>query len=431
MHLLVVAISFPSPDNPYPGNFIGQQVRALAERVERITVLCPVPRMPHFLSTLRRVAAKASLPQRYDLVPDRCEVLFPRYLKAPGGLLLSWTTAQWCRLVEQTLARFADTCPVSIIHAHSGSVSSWAACQAAKRYQIPCVVTYHGSEVHTVLAHRLKGWKLCRDSFRTADLNLPVGRSLETILRNCVQPTGRCETLLLGVDRTRFFPAVELSLKQQVLYVGRIEEAKGAFDILRAWVKVLVHCPDARLTMVGQDRTNGLFTQQARSLGVSDSITLTGPLPPPQVAGLMRASRTFCLPSHDEGTPVCVMEALSCGLPVVATRVGGIPDIVEEEATGLLVDKGDIDGLASALITLLSHPATCIRMGQCSRDFADVHLDIRRTANRLVDLYHETIAAHATTDGVQAARTNGLSAVGHITNSPLMVEAPFENLSRL
>lgn len=97
-----------------------------------------------------------------------------------------------------------------------------------------------------------------------------------------------------------------------------------------------------------KDQTDGLFLRQARSLGVSDSILLTGPLPGHEVAGLMRASRIFCLSSHIEGTPVSVMEALSCGLPVVATGIGGILDIVDQHTTGRLVDKGDVEGLAAA-----------------------------------------------------------------------------------
>jgi glycosyltransferase involved in cell wall biosynthesis len=395
MHLLVVAIQFPSPTNPHAVPFIGQQVLALAERVDRITVLSPVPQMPHFMRRFRRLAAKVALPEYYVLVPSRCEVFFPRYLKAPGDLFLFWTTAQWCRLVDKAVEQFAGTCPVSIIHAHAGSVSSWAAVSAARRHQIPCVVTYHGSEVHTMLAGRQKGWELCRDSFRDADLNLPVGRSLESILRNSVQPTGRCETLLLGVDQRRFSPAPELSLEPLVLFVGRIESAKGVFDLLDAWVRVLARCPNARLTMVGADRTDGLFAQQARSLGVGESISLKGLLPSSQVADLMRASRVFCLPSHKEGTPVCVMEALACGLPVVATHVGGIPDIVEDEVTGLLVEKGDIHGLANALVSLLANPDRCVRMAKKAHAFACAKLDIERTAARLVNLYQEVITVRS------------------------------------
>lgn len=404
MHVLVVAIVFPSPDNPIPGNFIGQQVLALAERVERITVLSPAPMVPYFLSKFSRFAAKAPLPDHYVLVENRCEVFFPKYLKAPGNLFLSWTKTQWCRLVNKTVARFTHSCPVSIIHAHTGSVSSWASVQAAKRYKIPCVVTYHGSEVHTVLAGRLQGWELCRDSFVAADLNLPVSRTIEEILRSSTQPTGRCETLLLGVDRRRFSPALKLTLEPQVLYVGRIERAKGVYELLDAWVRVLDDCPDAQLMLIGEDRTGGSVLRQVQSLGIDENVTLTGPLSGHQVADMMRRSRIFCLPSHNEGTPVCVMEALSCGLPVVATHVGGIPDIVEHGKTGLLVAKGDVQGVADALISLLCDPSRCVQMGKEARAFADTHLDIARTADRLVELYRLTMASQESSEHDRSTR---------------------------
>ena len=143
------------------------------------------------------------------------------------------------------------------------------------------------------------------------------------------------------------------------------------------------------------DHTKGLFARAMRSLGVDSSITLTGPLPRPAVANLLRQSRLLCLPSHKEGTPNCVMEALACGLPVVATRVGGIPDIVEHEKTGLLINKGDIEGLAAALVTLLRDPCRCARMGQAAHAFARVHLDARKTVSRLVELYDELIVNHS------------------------------------
>jgi glycosyltransferase involved in cell wall biosynthesis len=343
-----------------------------------------------------RVANKASLPDSYQMVDGRCEVLFPRFVKAPGDGFLRWTTAQWCHIIDQTIARFTKTCPVSILHAHFGHVNSWAAVCAAKRYHIPCVVTYHGSDVHTILAHHRKGWKQCRDSFRLADLNLPVSRALESILRLHAQPTGRCEVLLLGVDQTRFFPASQLSAEPRVLFVGDIREAKGVFDLLSAWAHVKRACPHASLTIVDSaDYTKGLFSRAMQSLGVDSSITLTGPLPNLAVANLLRQSRLLCLPSHKEGTPVCVMEALACGLPVVATRVGGIPDIVEHEKTGLLIDKGDIEGLAAALVTLLRDPCRCAHMGQAAHAFARARLDARKTANCLVELYDELIVNHS------------------------------------
>lgn len=413
MHLLVVAIHFPSPENPYPGSFIGEQVLALAKRVERITVLSPVPMVPRFMPKFFGVRVLA--PEHYILVPNRCQVFSPRYLKAPGNSFLSWTRAQWGCLVEKMIAQFAASYPVSIIHAHTGSVSSWASIQAAKRHKIPCVVTYHGSEVHNVLAHRLKGWKLCRDSFQAADFNLPVSRQLERVLRSSVQPRGKCETMLLGVDCRRFFPADEFPARQQVIFVGSIQTSKGCFDLLQAWARLLMQCPSARLVMIGEDRTKGLFFRQVQSLGLSQSVSLTGPLLSPQVAEMLRESQIFCLPSHNEGTPVSVMEAVACGLPVVATRVGGIPDVVVHGTTGLLVDKGDIQGLANALVSLLCDPSRCIGMGKEAHAFACSYLDIQRTADRLIDLYREMINGIPSYSGHKAVHRNYSSSVGNAT----------------
>jgi glycosyltransferase involved in cell wall biosynthesis len=398
MHILFVAISFPSPQVPHRSPFMGEQVRLLSEHphVRRITVLSPTTWVPAFFRRTGLIRGPAMLPNGYRMREEGCEVLFPRYFKLPGDLLLRWTAAQWHRIVEESIAGFARSDPVSLVHANSGSVSSWAAVRAAQRYGIPCAVTYRGSDVHRTLERRRKGWQLCRDSFRFADLNLCVSRSLEATLRRHAQPAGRCEILLRGVDQKRFFPAEELTQRPNVLFVGRIEESKGVFDLLSAWRKVRAGHPGARLTLAGPDCTRGLFgRRRATDSRIDESVSLTGPLSLREVSELMRRSRVLCLPSHAEGTPNCVMEAMSCGIPVVATRVGGVPDIVEHLKTGLLVDRGDVAGLADALTALLSDPLTCARMGEAALAFAREHLDARRTGARLVQLYKELIEAHS------------------------------------
>ena len=120
---------------------------------------------------------------------------------------------------------------------------------------------------------------------------------------------------------------------------------------------------------------------------------MTGPLPLHEVASLMRKAQLLCLPSHAEGTPNCVMEALACGLPVVATKVGGIPDIVETNQTGILVDKGDVQGLAAAMVSLLRDSENRTRMGEAGHAFARRYLDARKTAIRLVKLYSELMSS--------------------------------------
>jgi glycosyltransferase involved in cell wall biosynthesis len=396
MHVLFVAHNFPSPTNPHEQAFVGEQVRLLSEktdRVKRVTVLSPVTFVPSFLRRVFHSSSYTLSPRHYQMAGGRCDVFYPRYVKAPRKWILRWTLGQWYRLIDQMISRFADTDPVSVIHANFGGYISWASITVARRYRVPSVVTYQGTDVHTILANHKKGWRFCRDSFRLADLNLLVSRSLEPILRSHATPRGRCEVLLRGVDREKFYPAPKLSGNSTVLFVGRVEEVKGAFDLLTAWGKVRRTIRDASLTLAGPDLTGGRFLSMARALGVDDSIQLLGPVPHSAIPDLMRQSRILCLPSHKEGTPNCITEALSCGLPVVATRVGGIPDILEHQKEGLLVDKADVDGLAGALSIMLSDEEKCGRQGLAAQAFAAERLDARKSVNRLVELYSEVIAA--------------------------------------
>ncbi len=397
MHILMVTVSFPSPEYPYRGTFIGEQVKRLLDHVDRITVLCPTSYVPRF-ARFSRVAAQASLPARYELVKDRCEVLFPRYLKAPGNMCVWWTAAQWRRLVSNTVREFIDTRPCSLIHANKGGVSSWSAIQAARQYGIPCVVTYQGTEVHTDLVNQQNEWRLSRDSFRFADLNVLVSRSLERILKTYVQPQGRCEVMLRGVDLKMFFPPQGGNARRpMILFVGRVTEAKGIFDLLEAWREVTARCEGVELWIVGPNHTDARVLRAIESHGLTQQIRILGPLPLREVADLMRQAQVLCLPSHGEGTPNCVMEAMACGLPVVATEVGGIPDIIESYRTGILVRKGNTQELSEALVSLLQDTVQRERMGDAAYEFARKYFDARKTAERLAGLYDELVTTSCET----------------------------------
>jgi glycosyltransferase involved in cell wall biosynthesis len=255
------------------------------------------------------------------------------------------------------------------------------------------------------LVNRQNAWKLCRDSFRIADLNIFVSRSLERTLKAFAQSEGRCEVLIRGVDLNAFYPPkAEDMRKPIVLFVGAVRASKGAFDLLEAWTQVVVRCPHAELWIVGSDYTNGQFAGDVRSRGHNKSIKILGPQPLSNVADFMRQAQVLCLPSHGEGTPNCVMEAMACGLPVVATDVGGIPDIVETNRTGVLVQKGDAHGLADALASLLHNSDRRVRMGKAAYEFACEYLDARKTTKRLVGLYCDLLATSRNEAKVKSGR---------------------------
>jgi glycosyltransferase involved in cell wall biosynthesis len=132
-----------------------------------------------------------------------------------------------------------------------------------------------------------------------------------------------------------------------VVSVARLDPQKNPLGLIRAFAAALGHDPRARLLLAGDGSLREAARAEAASLGLADSVRLLGVQP--NVAELLAAADVFALFSSYEGNPMAVMEAMAAGLPVVATSVGGVPEIVVDGETGLLVPAGDMDAFSAAL----------------------------------------------------------------------------------
>ncbi len=121
--------------------------------------------------------------------------------------------------------------------------------------------------------------------------------------------------------------------------------------------------------MVGEGPNAALLAEMADLLGLKGRIAWKGTLPPLEVARIMRSSDILCLPSYMEGRPNVVNEAMASGLPVIVTRIGGVPDMVREGETALLFEPGDVQALRACLRTLVDSPDLRKKMGQAGYDF--------------------------------------------------------------
>jgi glycosyltransferase involved in cell wall biosynthesis len=162
-------------------------------------------------------------------------------------------------------------------------------------------------------------------------------------------------------------PPKRVPVARRIVYVGAVLRDKGVFDLVEAMRSVCARHPGAVLTIVGGGDHLDLARDAARAAGLHGSIEFVGWRTRDEVLGALAGSDVFVLPSHFEGLPNAVLEAMASGLPVVATRVGSIPEVVEEGRSGLLVDVRDPRGLAHALIALLDDPATAESMGERGR----------------------------------------------------------------
>lgn len=154
-----------------------------------------------------------------------------------------------------------------------------------------------------------------------------------------------------------------------VAYAGRLVPGKQVSLLLQAFAGLAARMPAGRcrLLVMGDGPDAGALQAEAVVLGVAPAVEFAGMLPNPEVRRRLAGVDLFCLPSTGEGTPSTVLEAMAAGVPVLASRVGGIPEVVQNGTTGVLVPPGDAAALAAALLALGEDPARCRALGQSGR----------------------------------------------------------------
>jgi len=178
-----------------------------------------------------------------------------------------------------------------------------------------------------------------------------------------------------------------------VLFVGRLAENKGLVQLVDAAATVLKKFPAATFVIVGEDGGMRMaIEQRAEDLGIYERFKITGRIDNEEVYRSAYADcDVFVLPSIFEAFGIVVLEAMAFGKPCVATRVGGVPDLIIDKKTGLLVEPNDPGGLAKALISLLKDPEKAKAMGVSARKTVGKDYTWPRIVDRLEDIYYEVI----------------------------------------
>jgi glycosyltransferase involved in cell wall biosynthesis len=266
------------------------------------------------------------------------------------------------------LARLLRSERPQILHTHTakaGAVGRLAALVAGDARPPIVVHTFHG--------HVLRGYF---DAVRSAGFRLLerwLARSSTALV--AVSPQVRDDLVALGVAPREKFAVVRLG----VGWIGRMTGVKRTDDVLLAFRRLRERGVDACLCMVGDGPDRDHVERRANELGVMRDTLFLGYQD--SVAPFFSAFDAFVLPSVNEGTPVTAIEALAGGRPVVATRVGGVPDVVRDGVDGFLVEAGAIDDLAERLERLAADPELRARMGAAGRE----RVLSRYAVDRLVD----------------------------------------------
>jgi len=357
---------YPSDDRDGSGAVLARLLASIRERGYAITVVAPSDGTFHGRRVLDGIETV-----RFGYAWPHC---LERLAQRPAGSSDSKAASLLGRLLVLPLAvsfvavAVRELCNAEVVYA-SRLAAGIVAAVVNLLTRRPLVVSFRGDD--GVLARHSKGWRmLARWVTGRASLMVPVSGELKGILQELGVPESKCHLPNLAADTDVFRPFrrnSEIAGDVRLLFVGPLIRRKGLQDLLDA-----LSDPDldkVRLTVVGDGPYTEVLREMADLHGLSDRIEWKGEVPQVDVARIMRSCDVLCLPSYMEGRPRVVNEAMASGLPVIAARTGGIPDMVREGETALLFDPGDVVGLRECIKTLADSADLREKMGHAGYDF--------------------------------------------------------------
>jgi colanic acid/amylovoran biosynthesis glycosyltransferase len=303
--------------------------------------------------------------------------------------------------VASVLASVANP---ALIHSHFGPAALIAQ-PIARRLGIPHVATFHGFDATT------RAWRLLLSKNELArryarkrrkllgelDLIIGVSRFLTQRLSSLGAPSSHLKHCFLGID-LESWPAALWPRSKTIAHVARLVEVKGTSVLIEAMPLVLEGIPEARLEIIGDGPLRPQLQRLAKRLRVKHAVMFHGSQPSANVRELMQRATVVCQPSvpmrsgYVEAFGLAALEGAASGTPSVATAVGGIPEVVVHNETGLLVEPRDPIGIARALVALLSDENLAAGMGQAARTRAVREFDQARWSGALEDMYDDVLS---------------------------------------
>jgi glycosyltransferase involved in cell wall biosynthesis len=300
-----------------------------------------------------------------------------------GGYLLGWPRA-W-----ETVRAFRP----DVLHAHYAT--SYGLIGALLAWH-PYVISSWGSDVTGGRAHTPLGAALLRFAYSRADAACATSSFLAEATRPFVRAGAEITITPFGVDLDRF--SFSPSPARDTVEIGtarfRLESIYGLHELVQAFARV--DDPRARLVLYGDAGDRAQLERRSAELGVASRVRFPGKLAHEQIPAALARLDVFALPSIvPEAFGVAAVEAAAVGRPVVASQVGGLPEVVRDGETGFLVPPGDATALADRLRTLAADPALRARMGAAGRELVASRYDWRENARRMEALYRALTGGRA------------------------------------
>jgi len=353
LKIFIVPSWYPSTISPENGTFFREQAQILAKYGDNVTVIVDLVHSFKNLFRVRRLNTVKFEPKNIGGVIEYRQETLNWFPKRPKKTYL-YQRRRLIKLLERAIAERGQP---DLVIAHSSLFAGAEIGRWLKDNNIPMIVTEH-------LMHFLKPemltefYKDCiREAYRHADRIVATSSRLrDAIVAQFPEAAPKIAVIPNPVDVSafNFTPDTKKALKPFVfLCVALLRPEKRLDLLLQAFATVRQNNPDARLVLVGDGPLRQDIEHIISNLNLQSSVTLTGYLPQTEIASWMQKCHTLVLPSEVETFGLVLIEAMACGLPVIATRCGGPEDIVTPK-TGFLVPINDVTALTAAMLKMIA-----------------------------------------------------------------------------
>jgi glycosyltransferase involved in cell wall biosynthesis len=362
--ILVATTLYPNSNQHRHGIFVETRLRHLLKSGEvEAQVIAPVPWFPFKIASMAQYSVYADIP-KYEQ-RNGINVFHPRYLVIPkiGMLLTPFFLALslfFCaRKIRKNGFKF------ELLDGHYFYPDGVATAIVAKTLKVPYLITARGTDLNLISSYKIPR-KLMRWAAIGAAGNITVSAALKEKLRDIGVPPDNIHVLRNGVDTELFVIHDTQAVRKQMnltgnilISVGNLVEPKGHALIVRA----LSQLPGCNLLIIGSGEQLPELKQTARELKVSDRVQHIEEVSQSELAKIYSVADLLILASSREGWPNVLLESMACGTPVVATRVGGTPEIVKAPEAGCLIDQRSTDAIVSGVSASLKliHPPEATR----------------------------------------------------------------------
>jgi teichuronic acid biosynthesis glycosyltransferase TuaC len=401
LKILVLSGLYPNESNPHFGIFVHNQARYLSKAGCHVKVISPTPLAPKLLQFRPKWKNYGEIPEA--AVIDGIEVFYPRYVRPPGA----WFHALSCytmfagidRMVKFAIEEFRP----NVLHAHRATPEGFVGQLIAKKFDIPLVCSLRGSDINVFPYRDRLTMSLTRKVLSSGHRLISVSGTLKAVAESISSPLKPIRVIYNGCTTDNFYfdgswrhtrrATLGIDSEAKVLiFVGNLIKAKGVFELLSSFTKLASSRPNLYLIMVGTGSEQKKIENLIASATLDKRILLTGKVPHSEVSSLLSAADIFVFPTHNEGLPNALLEAMACGLPIVATRAGGIPEVVTDRKSGILINPQDCNSLSNTIEYLLDHEAVARQMGAAGKQYVEANFSWEHNARETIEIYREVLA---------------------------------------